>query len=291
MPRPKSAFWPRWRSTEPKGNSVTQNIIARICLVWLALLAIFLGKTQLATLMFGPDYRLDRHIAMAVLTSLLVVPLIVMARRMLDKAAFAGLGLALDGAALKPFLVGVLSWTAPFVLGLVICLALGLVQIEATASWGEILAFIPLLIILVFLLEALPEELAFRGYLQTNLGKLLEPWLAVTIQAALFGSWGVALWLITSGGIDVAHASMFYVMGAILGVVRIVTGSLWTSIGIHVAFQTVAQLLLNAERGHFAIEGVLWLQIVALGMVPFSLLIPIVERFYRDKVNWSAKPI
>ncbi len=268
---------------------MTEKIIIRISLVWVALLAIFLGKTQLATLIFGAEYRLDRHIAMAVLTTALVIPLVVVARRLLDREPFAGLGLSLDSSALKPFLVGALSWFAPFLLGLGLCLAFGLVQIHAIAAWTEILAFVPLLILLVFLLEALPEELAFRGYMQTNLGKILQAWLAVTIQAALFGSWGVALWLITAGGIDVAHASLFYVMGAVLGMLRIITGSLWTAIGFHLTFQTVAQLLLNTERAHFAIEGTFWLQIIALGAVPFSLAIPIVERIYRDKVDRSAR--
>lgn len=267
-----------------------ENVIIRICFVWVALLAIFLGMTKLADLVAGPGYDLGRHIVMAFATSAIVVPFIIMVRRAFDKQPFAGLSLALDASAVKPFLVGALSWFVPFLIGLALVIGLGLVQIEAIATWGEILAFIPLLVVLVFLLEALPEELAFRGYLQSNLRKILEPWLAVTIQAALFGSWGVAIWLISGGGIDVAHASMFYVMGAILGVVRLVTGSLWTGIGAHVTFQTAAQLLLNAERGHFAVEGAVWLQIIALGMVPFSLLIPSVERFYRDKVEWSAKP-
>lgn len=267
-----------------------ENVIIRICLVWVAMLAIFLGIAQLADLVAGPRYDLGRHIIMAFATSAIVVPFIVMVRRAFDKEPFTRLSLAVDASAVKPFLVGALSWFVPFVMGLALVTGLGLAQIEALATWGEILAFIPLLMVLVFLLEALPEELAFRGYLQSNLGKIVEPWLAVTIQAALFGSWGVAIWLITEGGIDVAHASMFYVVGAILGVVRLVTGSLWTGIGVHVAFQTAAQLLLNAERGHFAVEGATWLQIIALGMVPFSLLIPIVERFYRNKVEWSAKP-
>jgi hypothetical protein len=59
--------------------------------------------------------------------------------------------------------------------------------------------------------------------------------------------------------------------------VRGSTGSVWTSIGLHVAFQTVAQLLLNTERGHFAVEGVEMLQLVAIGIVPFSLAVLVVE--------------
>lgn len=270
---------------------MTQSIIIRICLVWMALLALFAGKTQLAVLLFGPEYDLARHMFMAVLSSLLVVPFIIMVQRLVDRKPLAELGLALDLSALKPLLVGILAWFGPFLVGLGICLALGLVTIRPLASWGDILAFVPLLMLLVFLLEALPEELGFRGYLQTNLGRLLQPWLAVTIQASLFGSWGVALWLISAGGIDVMHASMFYVMAAVLGAVRIITGSLWSTIGIHLAFQTTAQLLMHAERGHFAIEGLFWLQVIALGVVPFSLVIPIVERFYRDKVDWRAEPV
>ena len=261
----------------------------RVVLVWLALLAVFRGKSQLAILLFGPDYAIDRHIVMAALSTALVVPLIAMARRYVDNEPFDGLGLALDRSALRPLLVGALSWFGPFVLCLAILLGLGLVEITAIVPWTEILAFLPLLVVLVFLLEALPEELAFRGYVQTNLGKVLMPWMAVTTQAALFGSWGVALWLISSGGIDPLHASLFYVMGGVLGVLRIISGSVWTGIGFHLAFQTAAQLLLNAERGHFEIEGLIWLQVLALGAVPFSLAIPIVEKFYPNKILWTVR--
>jgi membrane protease YdiL (CAAX protease family) len=253
--------------------------------------AIFLGKTQFALLVFGPDYSLPRHVLMAVLTTALVIPTVLAFRRHLDNEPFATLGLQLDRSALRPVLVGALCWLAPFALGLAICLAFDLVTIEMTASTGEMLAFVPVLIVLVFLLEALPEELAFRGYLQTNLGKLVKPWLAVIIQAGLFGSFGVSLWLITSGGIDPLHASMFYVLGAITGMLRIMTGSVWTGIGLHLAFQTVAQLLLNTERGHFAVDGVVWLQVVALGAVPFSFCLTIVGWFYRDTVDWRRQPV
>lgn len=264
--------------------------IARIAIVWGLLLAGFLGIAQLATALFGAAYALDRHVFTAVLTSAVTVPIILLARRHLDREPVAGLGLGFDTAAVKALLVGALAWLAPFLLGLFLCLGLGLVAIEPVAGWGEIIAFVPLLIGLVFLLEALPEELAFRGYLQANLARLAAPWLAIAIQAVLFGSWAVALWLITTGSVDPAHASLFYVMGAVLGMLRMITGSLWSSIGFHLAFQTVAQLLMHDARGHFAIEGTFWLQIVALGVLPFSLAVPIVERFYRQPVAWRQRP-
>lgn len=261
----------------------------RVAILWLAVLAVFHAKSVIAIALFGPDYGVDRHIVMALLTTALAVPLVVLARRYLDREPLAGLGLALDLSSLRPFAIGAVAWLLPFAVGVTACLALGLVTVTPLAPWSEILAFVPLLIVLVFLLEALPEELAFRGYIQANLGKILPLWAAVAVQAILFGSWGVALWFLSSGGIEPLHASLFYVMGAILGMLRVITGSVWTGIGFHLAFQTVAQLLLSAERGHFVIENVTLLQVVALGVLPFSVATPFVERFYRGKVAWRDK--
>jgi len=261
----------------------------RVTVLWLALLAVFHTTSAMATGVFGPAYAVDRHIVMALLTTALVVPLVLLARRYFDRETVAGLGLALDMSALRSFAIGAMAWLLPFAVGVTACLALGVVTITPLAPWSEILVFVPLLIVLVFLLEALPEELAFRGYIQTNLGKVLPLWAAVAVQAVLFGSWGVALWFLASGGIDPLHASLFYVMGAILGMLRVITGSVWTAIGFHLAFQTMSQLLQNAERGHFAIENAMLLQIIALGALPFSVAVPFVEMFYRRKVAWREK--
>ena len=261
----------------------------RVAILWLALLATFHGKSVLATALFGADYAVDRHIFMALLTTAFVVPMVVLARRYLDREPFAGLGLAVDTSALRPLAIGILAWLLPFALGVSLCLVFGLVTITPLVPWTEILAFVPLLVLLVLLLEALPEELAFRGYIQTNLAKVLPLWAAVAVQAILFGSWGVGLWLLTAGGIEPLHASLFYVMGAILGMLRVITGSVWTGIGFHLAFQTVSQLLQNAERGHFAIENAVLLQVLALGALPFSVAVPFVELFYRRKVAWLAR--
>lgn len=42
---------------------------------------------------------------------------------------------------------------------------------------------------------------------------------------------------------------IFISVGFVLGLVRVVTGSVWAAIGLHTAFQTVAQLLLNQDAG------------------------------------------
>lgn len=263
-----------------------QSPTVRTGLMWLALVVMFYVQSHLANALFGPDYAVGRHFAMAVLATAVTVPLVVLARHYLDREPFAALGLARDPSALRPLMLGALAWLLPFAVGLAICLASGLVAITPLVPLHDIIAFVPLLIVLVFLLEALPEELAFRGYIQANLGKVLPLWAAIAVQAILFGSWGVILWFLLSGGIDPLQGSLFYVMGAILGMLRAITGSVWAAIGFHLAFQTVAQLLMQGERGHFAIEGIFWLQFLALGALPFSLAVPIIERFYREPVAW-----
>src|SRR5690606_33052973 len=136
--------------------------------------------------------------------------------------------------------------------------------------------------------EALPEELAFRGYIQANLESRLGYRGAIVAQAVLFAFWGAALWTLASGTIALDRLAMFFFMALVLGMMRGVTGSVWTAIGFHVAFQTVAQLLLNTARGHFAVDGVNMMQLVALGVVPFSLAVLIVELIGPQRVELSS---
>ncbi len=99
-----------------------QYLLVRICIVWTALLAIFADEAHIAILVFGPDYGLTRHAVMATTTTALIVPLIVMARRVLDREPFGRLGLALDASAIKSLLIGAASWLVPSAIGLVLCL-------------------------------------------------------------------------------------------------------------------------------------------------------------------------
>jgi membrane protease YdiL (CAAX protease family) len=72
---------------------------------------------------------LSGHVPSALLAPLLAVPTVIAARRWLDCGSLAGLGLP-----------------------------------SSLKEVGKPLAIVPLLTVLVLLYEALPEELAFRGY-------------------------------------------------------------------------------------------------------------------------------
>lgn len=266
--------------------STKRNAFVRVAIVWLSMIAIWLLLPVLRDMFWGTGaggYSFGGHVMSAVLATVLAVPMVVAVRRVLDGQSVESLGLQMDGRVLKGLAVGALAFLLPCALGFAIVLGMGWTSIAPAVGWGEILAFIPLLIVLVFLFEALPEELAFRGYMQTNLETRLGYWGAIIAQAVLFALWGAALWTISLGTIAFDRLVMFFFIALVLGIVRASTGSVWTSIGLHLAFQTVAQLLLNAERGHFTVQGVEMLQFVALGVVPFSLAAVIVEYLWRRK--------
>ncbi|WP_157970203.1 CPBP family intramembrane glutamic endopeptidase [Pelagibacterium sediminicola] len=258
--------------------------LIRVAIVWAAMVAIWLALPALRNLFWGigPDgYTLGGHVLSAILATVLAVPMVIAVRRWLDGETVASLGFRLEAAAIKQFLIGAAAFLVPSALGFAVVLGLGWTVITPIASWGEILAFIPLLVLLVFIYEALPEELAFRGYMQVNLETRLGYWGAILAQAVLFALWGAALWTIAAGAVAFDRLAMFFFMALVLGILRGTTGSVWTTIGFHVAFQTVAQLLLNTGRGHFAIEGADMLQLVALGVVPFSLAAIIVDYLHK----------
>lgn len=256
------------------------TVYVRVAIVWIAMLLIWSLLAVARDVIWGAGadgYTLGGHVMSAVLTTALAVPVVILARRAMDRDSVGSLGLRLDRAAVSQFVIGATAFLVPSAIGFAIVLALGWVTITPIASWAEILAFVPLLVVLVFLYEALPEELAFRGYMQTNLATRLSYWTTIIVQAVLFSLWGTALWLFTSGELMLDRLVIFFFMAFLLGILRATTGSVWTTIGFHVAFQTVAQLLLNTARGHFVIEGTDMMQLVALGIVPFSLAAIIVD--------------
>lgn len=107
---------------------------------------------------------------------------------------------------------------------------------------------------LVFVFEAFPEELAFRGHLYANLRERVGTAMTVVLQAVLFTGWAFAFVAIAGslgGGSDWAisadRAVLFMTFGLVLGLLRATSGSIWVEVGFHLAFQTVAQLYASGE--------------------------------------------
>ncbi len=112
-------------------------------------------------------------------------------------------------------------------------------------------------------LEAVPEELAFRGGVFGGLSAHLPGWFAGVLTTAAFvvapaasiwttaalGRWlGVGVPGVTfapDGQDPVSYAALLAGFGVVLLLVRAVTGSVWACVGFHLAFLVVNRLLLG----------------------------------------------
>ncbi|MCG5470898.1 CPBP family intramembrane metalloprotease [Micromonospora sp. LAH09] len=257
----------------------------RLALPW-RILVVSVG-TVLVWLLLGAlldrDYDRLTHAVGAVLTTVLVVPLVVAARRLLDRRPWTGLGLPSLRAGWRRLLLGMACWLVPAALGFALCLGLGWVEISVRTSVGDAARVAALLVVLVFLKEALPEELVFRGYLQHNLATRLPAWQAVVGQAGLFTLFG----FLTGAARSVDRLALFLVFALLLGAFRAATGDIWAGIGFHVAFQTVAQLF-GDVGSVFDVVGADVLGVVAMGFIPFSVSWLVLRRLYRGRLDWGA---
>lgn len=259
----------------------------RIAIVFIASMAIWLLIGQVANRLFGADYSRTGHVVRAVLTSLLVVPFIIWACRFLDRRPWGELGLTSIRTGWRPLLVGMVCWLIPAAIGTILCFALGWTQITPQAPVTEIVGFTLLLVVLVFLYEALPEELIFRGYFYRNLAEKMPVWVAVVVQAVLFTVFGFIL-AIVSDRLSPDRMLLFFAFGIVNGIFRAVTGSVWTSIGFHTVFQTAAQLM-GDVGGYFAITNPDPLTVFAFGALPFGFGMTLLGMFYKHRTLWRSR--
>lgn len=261
---------------------------SRLALRWRIL--IVFASTVLAWLflyhgaLLGRDYDRPTHVARAILTTVLIVPLVVAARRLLDRRPWTGLGLPSLRSGWRRLLLGMACWLIPAAVGFALCLGFGWVEIRLRASAPDALGVAALLVVLVLLYEALPEELVFRGYLQRNLATRLPAWQAVLGQSVLFTVFGFLVGAATS----LDRLLLFFVFALLLGGFRVATGDIWAGIGFHVAFQTVAQLF-GDVGAVFDVTGSNVLGVVAMGAIPFAFGWTAMQRLHRNRLNWQAR--
>src|SRR5690606_35562054 len=130
-------------------------------------------------------------------------------------------------------------WLVPAAIGVAACVGLGWSSVSFPAPADQLLAALPLLALTVLLVEALPEEFAVRGWAQGLAACRHSHWVALLLQAAVF----IAMaWL--AGAMQSVGQWMFLPgFALILGYVRALTGSVWSSIGVHFAWMTTSQFI------------------------------------------------
>ena len=87
---------------------------------------------------------------------------------------------------------------------------------------------------MLVIIAPVAEELLFRGYLLGKLRKHAPLWVAILVTSVIFG----AIHLAWNVGIDV------FALSIVLCVVRVVSGSLWPSIMLHMLKNGLAFYLL-----------------------------------------------
>lgn len=275
----------------PESRATTRRprLVWRVAAVTGAMIAIWVAILEITTAVFDPDHVRGRHVALAVAATALTVPMVMLARRFLDRRPWAGLGLSTLREGWRPLLLGAGCYLVPAGAALATFVALGFTTVEVTAPAGEVLLVAAGLLLLVLLYEALPEELAFRGYLYRNLAASLAPWLAMVTQAVLFAGWGTVVHGIVGAGAGELPGRflLFFFAALVIGTIRVVTGALWACVGFHLAFQTSQQLL-----------GSMWAQVgasdpalveqLALGLVPLALAVPLLLAVRRRPVDWRT---
>lgn len=165
---------------------------------------------------------------------------------------------------LRWFGFGLALWCVPAAAALAVLSVLGEPPVM-TVDAGELWLRAAALFLAVLCAEALPEELVFRGAALTALSERTLAGVAVAVQAALF----VLVATLLRGGVGLLDASLFATMGVVLGLLRLATGSVWSCIGFHTAFQAASQLLLTQDVLDFSADQSLVL--LCLGAVPFTV--------------------
>lgn len=94
-----------------------------------------------------------------------------------------------------------------------------------------IVAFMTLVVIAPF-----AEELLFRGYLLGKLRSFMPVWIAITLSALAFG----AMHLPGSTGLQWLVGIDTFVMGIVVGILRVRTGNIWAGVLVHAIKNAIA---------------------------------------------------
>lgn len=265
-------------------SRAVRTAIWRISLVLTGAILIWALMIWVSISVFGGVVTPLSRIVCALIVFCLVVSMIVAARRWLDHRSWPELRLQAVTPAWRSLLTGLAAFLIPSAIGITTAALTGWLQVTSTLQPLELVGAIAFTIVTVLLLEAIPEELIFRGYVYRNLSATMAPIVAVFVQAVLFAVLGTTLWVATEGwGVLVERGALFLAMGVVLGALRVISGSVWTPIGFHLGFQVVAQILLTQPGIDVNNPGA----VTIAGMIPaFVLATAITAALTRSRPTW-----
>ena len=194
-------------------------------------------------------------IAMLLLLVTLVIIIAFMLRWLDKRGSFFEIGIR---AGKNTGLVVIVSLVVTIALAVIIYLvglASGQIQFVNTAweegLWSDILTdFIGYFVLLLTI--AFIEELLFRGYIRHTLGRVFSPKITLVISALLFAISRMVL--ASSGWLGGLNALL---SGMILGMLFLLTGSLWAPIAVHFTWIFIESFIFSFPSPGVTSEGLL----------------------------------
>ena len=174
-------------------------------------------------------------------------------RKRLDRGSPISIGLNNIPQGLTKFILGFGLLLAPLLISLLIIQVAGWAEIKV--NWqGAQIDMILLGMLSVFITDALPEELVFRGYIFSNLLTKFVKWKSAIITTLLFVLFPLILYPIKSllgsdlttgivNNISIGYIGYMLFFGAFAVYLRILTKSIWTGVGFHLMFVYINQLI------------------------------------------------
>lgn len=274
------------------GQDRRPRLTWRILLAWLGFFGcvLIIGMTvQAATARLSPVISYAAA-GLGITASALV--LVLLLRRHADRRPWAGIGLTLDRAAIPRLLFGIVLAAIVTTVAAAATVQLGLADWGPSAGTTKKLAeqglatTIIMIAISTLLVQGLPEELVFRGYMFRNLGATLPLWATVASSSLIFGSMHVfSNSEATTLGERLLYAVTATGFGLMLAACRTVSDTLWLAIGFHGGYDAFNGRFITVHQDAFIPA---WL--IVLGVLIVGAALTIAIRQWRAPLDWRAVP-
>lgn len=213
------------------------------------------------------------------------------------------IGYGKPSTALKTLALGLGLILVPLIITLSVTHVLGWAQVRINSS-ATILGSFILGFIATFLTDALPEEVIFRGYIYAQLNTRFHKLKSSLISVVFFALFPMLIVLVQKllnypiyiGGDDRITPSFMITMvffGSFMQYLRVLTKSLWTSVGFHTLFVFMNMLMGTSEEHFiqltaFTSETPMQILLICLVVLTFALVIayPFLKK---EPIQWRSR--
>ncbi|WP_449061792.1 CPBP family intramembrane glutamic endopeptidase [Planomonospora algeriensis] len=207
-------------------------------------------------------------------------------QRVVEDRSWTELGLAVSRRSIAKASLGAVAGAAAVCAANAACVALGAADWDPDASLASVPAWLTVIVPAALLVQAVPEELWFRGYLFRHLSESLPPWVTIAVTSVLFG----ALHILSQSGSVSLQEKLLYVVqatafGFMLVACRIATGELWLAVGFHAGYDMLNERLITPGEGLYAVNLVCLAAVLTAAAV-----LTLRRRHRRTPLAWRARP-